>query len=224
LMALFIVLWLMNTKKEVQEAVGGYFRDPAGYAKHTGTGQAGTGSGIQITKDNIPELKKKLEEMRQQPQFQAIKDNVEITVTAEGLLIELLENEKGVFFDSGSPHPSPQAQLLLGRLAQELGKLPNNIVVEGHTDSRLYSGSNVYSNWELSTERANSARRVMQDTGVRTNQIKQVRGFADQRLRKPTAPDDPSNRRITIIVQFETPPDPDKAPEKPPPAKHGAGT
>lgn len=214
MMALFIVLWLMNTKKEVREAIGGYFKDPAGFARHTGTGQAGAGNGIQISRDNLDQLKERLEKMRQLPQFQAIKDYVKLTVTGEGLRIELLESEKGTFFDSGSPHPSPQARVLLARLAQELGKLKNSIAVEGHTDSRRYAGTSVYSNWELSTERANAARRLMQESGVRPDQVKQVRGFADQRLYKPDKPEDASNRRVTIIVQFDGAQAPDQEPAK----------
>jgi len=87
-------------------------------------------------------------------------------------------------------------------LAQQLGKLPNQLSIEGHTDSKPYSGKSEYSNWELSTDRANAARRLMQSDGLRENQVSQVRGYADQLLRKPDDPFDPSNRRITVIVQY----------------------
>jgi chemotaxis protein MotB len=79
--------------------------------------------------------------------------------------------------------------------------LPNGLLIEGHTDSIPYDNAR-YSNWELSADRANAARRIMQENGVRVNQIAQVRGFADQHLRLPAKPEDPSNRRISIIVQF----------------------
>ena len=91
---------------------------------------------------------------------------------------------------------------MLLTLAQELGKIPNKLSIEGHTDSTQYSPSATYGNWELSSDRANTARRVMQANGIRADQITQVRGFADQRLRKPTAPLDPANRRISLIVQY----------------------
>ena len=91
---------------------------------------------------------------------------------------------------------------MLVTLAQELGKLPNKLSIEGHTDSKPYATSGNYSNWELSTDRANAARRLMQANGVGPDQITQVRGFADQRLRKPDNPLDPSNRRISLIVQY----------------------
>ncbi len=203
LMALFIVLWLLNAKQEVREAVSGYFNDPRGYAKQTGTGQAGSGNGLELSKENIGDLKDRIEQaMREMPQFQAMKDQVDLTVTGEGLRIELLETENGMFFESGSPSPSPNARELLTRLAKELGKLHNEIVVEGHTDARPYTGRQDYTNWELSTDRANAARHIMQSAGLAASQVKQVRGFADQQLRKPEAPTDASNRRVTIIVQF----------------------
>ena len=91
---------------------------------------------------------------------------------------------------------------MLDLLAGELGKLPNKISIEGHTDSKPYSGKRNYGNWELSTDRANSARRLMQQQGLGEKQIAQVRGFADQLLRKPENPVDPSNRRISLIVQY----------------------
>jgi chemotaxis protein MotB len=87
-------------------------------------------------------------------------------------------------------------------LAAELGKLPNKISIEGHTDSKPYAGARDYGNWELSADRANAARRLMQRDGLGPNQVSQVRGFADQELRKKEEPLDPSNRRITLIVQY----------------------
>jgi chemotaxis protein MotB len=80
--------------------------------------------------------------------------------------------------------------------------LPNQLSIEGHTDSKPYSGNKEYSNWELSTDRANAARRLMQRDGLRDNQVSQVRGYADQMLRKRDEPFDPSNRRISVIVQY----------------------
>ena len=87
-------------------------------------------------------------------------------------------------------------------LAAELGKLPNKISLEGHTDARPYPGDSDYSNWELSVDRANAARRLMQQNGVGAGQVVQVRGYADQRLRMPNNPEDASNRRISLIVQY----------------------
>ena len=126
-----------------------------------------------------------------------------MTVTAEGLRIELLESEKGTFFDSGSSALNQSGQELLTLLASELGKVPNHVSVEGHTDAKPFTGKGSYSNWELSADRANAARRLMQQPeGLRPDQVTQVRGFADQRLRNVKDPLDPANRRISIIVQY----------------------
>ncbi|HLW87037.1 MAG TPA: flagellar motor protein MotB [Terriglobales bacterium] len=203
MMALFIVLWLMNSSKQVQEAVGGYFKDPSGTSKMVGTDQRGSGDNFTLTKEDMAKLKEQLQKtVRKLTDFDKLKDHIEMTVTAEGLRIELLESASGTFFESGSPRPNDDCKQLLALLAQELGKLPNKISVEGHTDSKPYSGSTTYGNWELSADRANAARRLMQQSGVRDDQIAQVRGYADQRLRIPKDPLAPSNRRISLIVQY----------------------
>jgi chemotaxis protein MotB len=91
---------------------------------------------------------------------------------------------------------------LLKVLSTQLGALPNKISVEGHTDATPYSNATGYGNWELSADRANMARRILQSSGVGASQIAQVRGFADQSLRKPLQPTDASNRRVSLIVQY----------------------
>jgi len=203
MMALFIVLWLLNTSKKVQEAVGGYFKDPTGNSKHIGSNMSGSGENFTLTRDNMPKLKEELQNaLKQMADFEKLKSHVEMTVTAEGLRIELSEAASGTFFDSGSAKLNAAGSEMLITLAEELAHLPNKLSIEGHTDSTPYAPSATYSNWELSSDRANAARRVMQANGIRSDQITQVRGFADQRLRKPDAPLDPSNRRISLIVQY----------------------
>jgi chemotaxis protein MotB len=91
---------------------------------------------------------------------------------------------------------------LLKSLAPELGQLPNDILIEGHTDAKPFGGNGSYGNWELSTDRANSARRLMEMNGLRPDQVAQVRGYADRQLRHPEDPESPSNRRISVIVQY----------------------
>jgi chemotaxis protein MotB len=202
MMALFIVLWLMNSSKQVQEAVGGYFKDPTGTSKMVGTDMQGAGESFALSREDMPKLKEELQKaIRHIDNFEKLKDQIEMTVTAEGLRIELLESEPGTFFESGSPVPSANGRELLIALAGELGKLPNKISLEGHTDAKPFVGGTTYGNWELSADRANAARRLMQQNGVRQDQVVQVRGYADQRLRKPNNPEDPSNRRISLIVQ-----------------------
>jgi len=203
MMALFIVLWLLNSSKQVQEAVGGYFRDPTGKSKKVGTNQTGSGENFSLTKDNMPKLKEQLQKaMKQLSNFDKLKNQIEMTVTSEGLRIELMESASGTFFDSGSSRPSANGVELMTMLAQELGELPNKISIEGHTDAKPYAGDGNYSNWELSSDRANAARRLMQNSGLGHRQVSQVRGYADQRLRIVSNPLEPSNRRISLIVQY----------------------
>jgi chemotaxis protein MotB len=91
-------------------------------------------------------------------------------------------------------------------LAQELGKLPNDLLIEGHTDAKPFGAKADYSNWELSADRANAARRLMEVSGLRPGQVVQVRGFADHNLREPDNPEAPSNRRVSVIVKYQNPP------------------
>jgi chemotaxis protein MotB len=86
--------------------------------------------------------------------------------------------------------------------------MPNTVLIEGHTDAKPFAGAADYSNWELSADRANAARKVMEESGLRHGQVVQIRGYADQALRLPNKPDDPTNRRISIIVRYADPPEP----------------
>jgi chemotaxis protein MotB len=223
MMALFIVLWLLNSSKQIREAVGGYFKDPTGTSKLVGSGKTGAGDNFTLTKENMNKIKDELQKaVHKITDFEKLKNQIEMTVTSEGLRIELMESEKGTFFASGVAEPSADGRQILVMLAQELAKLPNTVSIEGHTDDKPFVGRVSYSNWELSADRANAARRMMQENGLGPRQVTQVRGYADQRLRKPNAPGDPSNRRISVVVQYLDKPDP---PEKPaaatpaPPAK-----
>lgn len=206
MMALFIVLWLLTSSEQTRKAIGGYFQDPEGKGKQIGSGLAGVGEALQVSRTDMKQLKDKLETaVRSAPALQAIKDQVKLSMTGEGLRIEMLEADKSIFFESGSPKPSEGCVSFLSLLASELGKLPNPVVIEGHTDAKPFGRDDTYSNWELSADRANSARHVMQSQGLRLDQVAQVRGFADQQPFRKDDPTHPSNRRITVIVQSQSP-------------------
>lgn len=209
MMALFIVLWLLNSSKQIQEAVGGYFKDPTGTSKLVGSGKTGAGENFTLTKDNMSKLKDELmKAVHKDVNFEKLKNQIEMTITPEGLRIELMESEKGTFFASGVAEPSEDGRKILEMLAHELSKLPNTISIEGHTDSKPFVGRSDYSNWELSADRANAARRLVQENGVGPKQVTQMRGYADQRSRKGKLPNDPSNRRISVVVQYLDKPEP----------------
>jgi chemotaxis protein MotB len=201
MMSLFIVLWLMSsTSKETQKEIAGYFRDPKGLSKNHGANPKP--EEIKPKKEDMVLLKNDLlNAIHQINALDKLHQQIQITVTDEGLRIEMLEDAKGTFFEVGSAQPTPVMDELLKVLSAQLKELPNSISIEGHTDARPYSGSGAYGNWELSTDRANVARREMQGYGIRLNQISQVRGFADQRLHLPDRPFDPANRRISLVVQ-----------------------
>jgi chemotaxis protein MotB len=217
MMSLFIVLWLLNSTPQVKKAIAGYFNDPKGSGNATGSTAAGTDQSVSIDKSNVEKLKEEIEKaIVDQADLKKLSKQIDITIVGEGLKIELLEADgNGTFFDSGSAHLSPTGVKLLAMLAGQLKVLPNSLSIEGHTDSHPYASGGDYSNWELSSDRANSARRLLQQDGVRPNQISQVRGYADQQLRKPADPFDPSNRRISMIVGWlkapETPPEKEEA-------------
>ncbi len=208
MMALFIVLWLLASSEQVKKAVASYFLDPMGKTRELGSGLVGSGESMAFSKQDLDKLKKKLEDSLRKkiPNFEKLKDQVAISITGEGLRIELLESQKGVFFQSGNADPTVAARETLTILAQELGTLPNHLLVEGHTDAKPFAGGDKgYSNWDLSADRANAARKFLQQHGVRPDQVRQVRGFADQNLRNKADPNDASNRRVSVIVQYLEP-------------------
>ena len=207
MMALFIVLWLLNSSSAVKASVSGYFRDPRGYTRTLGAGPANSGEGLPVHRDNVHDLERNLQQaLRKMPELANLRQNVELTVTGEGLRIDLLETERGMFFETGSPAPTAAARRLLSMVGTELLRIGNPIVIEGHTDSRPFRGPPgqevAYGNGELSTDRAQSARRLLLESGVPASRVVEVRGFADRKLLNPTDPMAARNRRVSLVVHF----------------------
>ncbi|MBZ5608119.1 MAG: OmpA family protein [Acidobacteriia bacterium] len=206
LMALFIVLWLVSAGREVREAVSGYFRDPRGHHQLSGTAQAGSGESLAVDRSTVQQLRKKMEQaLHDLPDFQRFSKNVQFTVTGEGLRVELMEKEGGMFFSTGSPRPTSDGERLFDLLGQELGGLPNQIAIEGHTDARAFRSQtpDSYGNWELSFDRANMARRIMVSAGLSSTQVTEIRGYADNRTLISADPTDSRNRRVSVIVKYQ---------------------
>ncbi len=216
MMSLFIVLWIIGQSKQVREFVAQYFRDPGAFNQETHSSALSGGlvpvHNASMSKVGIPAdhessqfmtLKKEGEKLQQMiastPEFKKFMNQIKITVSKEGLRIELIENAQGLFFDVGSAQLKPETVTLLRMIAKELSNLPNELIIEGYTDARPYVRTD-YTNWELSTDRANAARRIMQDGGLREKQVLEVRGYGDRRLRDPAHPFDYSNRRVSILV------------------------
>lgn len=129
-------------------------------------------------------------------------ESVKFTFTEEGLKIELIENNENLFFEVGSAKINPKGEKIIGMLAKEIGKLPNSVEIEGHTDSRKYGDSKNYSNWDLSTDRANSTRKYMESKGLWNGQISLVSGYADKDLVNKANPFANENRRVTIYIKY----------------------
>ena len=223
LMAFFLVMWLVNQSVVVKEAVAGYFQDPSGFMEKLKKGGSNVMDGgsttIKMFRYDKDDLKAKLHQQKKvlsnvgtnlkeaiakMPDIGDMKNYIEFEMTSEGLMIQLIDastaSDSAIFFDKGSAHLKPMASLILAAISVELAKLPQNIIVEGHTDSSPIRGRKDYTNWELSADRANSARRLMELSGIRPGQIVTVRGYADNKLKVVDNPEDPGNRRVTIIV------------------------
>ena len=169
----------------------------------------GSGESVPIDKQNVEKLKDEIEKaILKQADLTKLSKQIDITMTGEGLKIDLIEDKGGTFFESGSPKLSDNGVALLNLLSAQLKVLPNRLLIEGHTDAQPFSGDSGYTNWELSrigqTPRAGCCNRME----IGPNQISQVRGYADQMLRVPSNPLDPSNRRVSLIVQWAEPPHP----------------
>lgn len=208
LMALFIVLWLMTAGKDVREAVSAYFKDPAGHARMAGSAQAGSGDALAMDASNVHQLQERIEAaMASLEGFEEFRKYVHFTVTGEGLRVELMESEGGMFFESGSARASALGNRLLGMIGVEIGRLPNPVVIEGHTDARPYRSAalDAYGNWELATDRANMARRALVASGVAPAQVAEIRGYADRRVLIAGNPNDSRNRRVSVILKFRGP-------------------
>jgi chemotaxis protein MotB len=221
MMAFFLVMWLVAQSPEVRESVAGYFKDPTGFKKggsssvlpKQGTSIIEMKSKNSMTKELSrkqmeKEARKQLAQaaadianaLRQDPAFSSLKNQIEVQMTAEGLRIQLLDSSGETFFEKGSAELKANTKILLSVIAQQLGRLSNKIIIEGHTDSHQYAETANYTNWELSADRCNSARRYMTSNGLHFAQVSEVRGFADTEPRIAGNATDPRNRRISIIV------------------------
>jgi chemotaxis protein MotB len=219
MMALFIVLWIVGQSKQVKQYVANYFKDPGAFFTNTKGGGPFEANKIGLGGQAVDEELLRRTEQKQQQAFQSMGKQIvgnlassrdlkhligqiEMKIVKEGLRIELLEKSESFFFDVGTATLKPEAQEVLAVIAKEVGRLPNHVIIEGHTDSRPYSRADGYSNFELSAERANSARRTLVTRGVEQSKIDEVRGYADTQLRNTQDPLDVTNRRISILVKF----------------------
>jgi hypothetical protein len=157
----------MGASDKIKKAVAGYFNDPKGTANLLGTTMSGHGLAVTTNPDAaMTRLKEKLdEEIKQKKELERLSKQIEITITAEGLRIELLEDRNGTFYESGSPRLSERGQELLSLPAKELKVLPNRLLIEGHTDATPYSNDLTYGN--LGAFRGSGQRRAASSSAGR---------------------------------------------------------
>ncbi|HJV49605.1 MAG TPA: flagellar motor protein MotB [Geothrix sp.] len=264
MMAFFLLMWLLNSAdKNTKAGIAGMFQDanffntergkeilanhgkgilPGGRGMAPGPdgdgGSDTTSENPEVTEEEHKAMEATAEAIdkafQQDELLQAFKDQITMDFTDEGLRVQIQDKASQVLFDSGSATLKSYTMSILKEIAKELGKLPNRVVIGGHTDAAQYSNK-AYTNWELSSERANAARRVMEGAagGLRPGQVRRVTGYADTIPLEGKDPKDPQNRRISIVVisaateaaeskrQKAQPLEKDKKPEaKPEPAKH----
>lgn len=229
MMAFFLVLWLTATASPEQKlAVQGYFRDPVGYTEGGAQNPVDLGgsasvveasdadqaeSQIRIDDTQVETLAEQLEKRQMEELFQDLKEQIEnsetlqefkdqllIDITDEGLRIQIVDRSQRPMFDSGSAQLKYYSQDILFELAKPLGSVSNKLSITGHTDATPFGGRPGYTNWELSADRANTARRALVAGGVRPEQIGRVVGLSDSVLFDQDDPQAPVNRRISIIV------------------------
>jgi len=147
-------------------------------------------------------LKKKVEDaLAASPKLAAMRSQIRLDMTRDGLRIQIVDEQSRPMFDSGSAIVKPYMRELLREIGHVLQDVPNRITLEGHTDAQPYSGGDRgYSNWELSSDRANASRREIVAGGLPEDRMLLVQGLASSNLFVPAEPANPMNRRISIIV------------------------
>ncbi len=229
MMAFFLVLWLTATATPEQiRSVEGYFRDPVGFTEGGTPSPVDLGGSasvvdvngadvadteIRLEDQRIEELADTLERRQMQELFQELQEQIEqsqtlqefkdqllIDITDEGLRIQIVDRSQRPMFDSGRAQLKYYSQEILFELAKPLSAVTNKLSLTGHTDATPFSGRPGYTNWELSADRANTARRALVAGGVKGTQIARVVGLSDSVLFDEANPTAPVNRRISIIV------------------------
>ena len=240
MMALFIVLWIIGQSDQVKSNIARYFQNPGVFKEGGSSILTGDKTKpVDNFKDDFDPMKssakqkyalpQKIKEeqvlreagrrlmgqVRAMPKLKDLTDQIQIKMTADGLRIELTDKSNSEFFELGNATPKQVTIDLLKVISTELRNLPNTLSIEGHTDSVPFVSRPGYGNWELSADRANSARRIMETSGLRSNQVEAIRGYADRQLFMPDSPMDMRNRRVSILVRYATP--------SPAPAAQNAG-
>lgn len=210
LMAFFLLLWLLSmvsTDKRAQ--MSEYFKNftifkDSGHSPVADASKlvAKYGADMKIAamkaQVNAEVLRKKIKTAVER-KLKSMENQVVIDITDSGVRIQIVDEEGSVMFQKGSAVPTQKAREILALLAENIKDTNNKIVVEGHTDSVPFRGDQI-TNWELSTSRASAARRELEANGIEPSRIARVVGYSDQELLIKEDPENPRNRRISIIL------------------------
>lgn len=229
MMAFFLLMWLLNaTTEEQRKGIADYFSPTIPISRISGGGSDGlNGSSIfteetyakmgtgasQRTSIATPEenngkadadessIAESLETLKQSlTEDGQLSEHLLVKFSPEGVVLEIVDSESNPLFPVGRSDPTPLLDSLLGLVSESFDQFGNNIKIVGHTDNLQYRTESGYDNWNLSTDRANSARKLLVGNGVALNRIEEVSGRA---YKDPLIIDDPSaaqNRRISVVI------------------------
>ncbi|MDD2660326.1 MAG: flagellar motor protein MotB [Methylococcales bacterium] len=212
MMAFFLLMWLLgSTDEKTRKGISEYFQDPY-EASLIDKGQIATLDEISPTEIDLQAekndqkqlemLKEKIQDLiKANPELSQAKDQIKLETTDEGLRIQIIDNKNMPMFKLASSETEPEIRLIFRALAPVINQLPNKISINGHTDAKPFPPNRKgYTNWELSSDRANAARYELTQGGLADNKIMRVTGLSDSIPYNTADPDDPMNRRISIIV------------------------
>jgi chemotaxis protein MotB len=218
LMAFFLVMWLVTmVSPEKRARIAAYYKhfslfDQSGSSfmeenseiMKESAGESskvpqelGESSSDIISKEDLREtLKREIE-----AKLADVKDQIMVDIFEGGVRIQMVDKEGNPLFSLGSANLSPNAKKILNVIAENVKSLDNKVSIEGHTDAISYS-SNKYTNWELSTDRASAARKELENNGLSPDRLSRVAGYAATEPLVKDNPNDPKNRRISIILMY----------------------
>ncbi|MES1923807.1 flagellar motor protein MotB [Salinisphaera sp. T31B1] len=226
MMAFFLVMWLLGGLSDTEmEQVGDYFRTPLSVAIAGGDRSSASDSVIPgggadptrtdgmtrmrftpdattVDRQRLDRLKRRLESLiHQDPALNAMSSQIKIDIVQDGLRIQIFDDRNRPMFELGSAHIQPYIRDLLAAIAPRLDTMPNRIILTGHTDDLRYAGGAAsYGNWELSSDRANAARRALVAAGYSPDKLLRVIGAAATQRLPGDGPSAAVNRRISILV------------------------
>jgi len=222
MMALFLLLWLTAQDKKIKEAVERAFRNPFSAVNKESTGiipnsnkdasaqNKAKGNYQSVTAVEMQMLRKITEDLAKMlEQSQELEQSVQIELTPDGVRINIFDNSQKPVFEPGTDKFTTYGDWVFSTLAWEIARYQTfHIELEGHTETRSGTDAESLNKWDLSTERANTARRKLIQSGVESQQVYKVSGFADTQPMPGLAPTLESNRRVTVLLKVESPEQP----------------